>query len=199
MTTAQTIRNHIESLTFGELLTATKLLEAGFGSRDAIDQTLSRLYRAGLIARIARGVYTKPRTSRFAGVVLPDPAALAHAFAKLRGLTLQLDGAEAIRRFGLSTQMPAQLSFQTNGRTRTLRVGKLNVRFEHAPNKMLLLAGRLAGQALTALQYIGRTRIKAQDIQTVLEQLPAPERKALKPALPNLPRWLADPLALALA
>jgi hypothetical protein len=33
----------------------------------------------------------------------------------------------------------------------------------------------------------------------ILEQLPAPERKALKPDLPQLPRWLADPLALALA
>lgn len=198
MTTAQTIRNHIASLAFGELLTALGLLEAGCGSRDAIDQTLSRLSRAGLITRIARGVYTKPRASRFGGVLLPDPVAMAHAFAKLRGLTLELNGAEAIRRFGLSTQMPAQLSFQTSGRTHTLRVGKLTVTLEHAPNNRLLLAGRLAGQALTALLYIGRERIKSQDIRRVLEQLPAPEREALKPALPNLPRWLSTPLALAL-
>jgi hypothetical protein len=179
-------------------LTAKQLLEIGFGSRDAIDQALARFCRAGLIVRITRGVYTKPRVSRFGGSVLPDPSVLAQAFAKLRGITLQLHGAEAVRRFGLSTQMPAQLSFQTDGRTRTLHVGKLEVRLEHAPAKMLLLAEHLAGQALTALRYLGRERINPGQVNRVLEQLPISQRNILKQSLPNLPRWLASPLMVAL-
>jgi Family of unknown function (DUF6088) len=196
MTITQTIRNLIERTAFGELLTAKQLLE--IGSRDAIDQALARFCRAGLIVRITRGVYTKPRASRFGGSILPDPATLAHAFAKLRGITLQLHGAEAVRRFGLSTQMPAQLSFQTDGRTRTLHVGKLEVRLEHAPAKMLLLAEHLAGQALTALRYLGRERINPRQVNRVLEQLPISQRNILKQNLPNLPRWLVRPLMVAL-
>jgi predicted transcriptional regulator of viral defense system len=196
MTITQTIRNLIERTAFGELLTAKQLLE--LGSRDAIDQALARLCRAGLIVRITRGVYTKPRASRFGGLVLPEPNALAQAFAKLRGITLQLQGAEAVRRFGLSTQMPAQLGFQTDGRTRTLHLGKLEIRLHHAPAKMLLLAGSLAGQALSALRYLGRKNINPQQVKTILEQLPTLERQRLQENLFHLPRWLAQPLMAAL-
>jgi hypothetical protein len=198
MTITQTIRNLIECTAFGELFTAKQLLELDFGSRDAIDQALARFCRAGLIVRITRGVYTKPRASRFGGSVLPDPNALAQAFAKLKGIRLQLQGAEAVRRFGLSTQMPAQLGFQTDGRTRTLQIGKLEIRLEHAPAKMLLLAETLAGQALTAWRYLGRKNIHSQQISSVLEQLPTLERQRLQDHLPKLPRWLAQPLMAAL-
>lgn len=196
MTITQTIRNLIECAAFGELVTAKQFLE--LGSRDAIDQALARFCRAGLIVRITRGVYTKPRASRFGGQVLPEPNALAQAFAKLRGITLQLQGAEAVRRFGLSTQMPAQLGFQTDGRTRTLHLGKLEVRLEHAPAKMLLLAESLAGQALSALRYLGRQNINPQQVKTILEQMPTLERQRLQENLSNLPRWLARPLMAAL-
>ena len=196
MTITQTIRNLIERAAFGELLTAKQLLE--IGSRDAIDQALARFCRAGLIVRITRGVYTKPRASRFGGSILPDPTSLAHAFAKLKGITLQLQGAEAVRRFGLSTQMPAQLGFQTDGRTRILHLGKLEIRLQHAPAKMLFLAESLAGQALTALRYLGRQNINPQQVKTILEQLPTFERQRLQENLLNLPHWLAQPLMVAL-
>ena len=198
MTITQTIRNLIERAAFGELLTAKQLLEIGFGSRDAIDQTLARFCRAGLIVRITRGVYTKPRASRFGGQVLPEPNALAQAFAKLKGITLQLQGAEAVRRFGLSTQMPAQLGFQTDGRTRILHLGKLEIRLQHAPAKMLFLAESLAGQALTALRYLGRQNINPQQVKTILEQLPTIERLRLQENLFHLPHWLAQSLTAVL-
>jgi predicted transcriptional regulator of viral defense system len=144
VTISKTIRAHLEHRPFGELITATGLLALGLGTRTAIDQTLSRLCRQGLISRIARGVYAKPRDTRFGGRILPDANEIAMAFAKLRGQKLQIHGAEAVRRFGLTTQMPSTATYLTDGPDRTLHLGNLEVHLEHAPAKMFLLAGRLS-------------------------------------------------------
>lgn len=199
MTISKTIRNHLEHRPFGELITATGLLELGLGTRTAIDQTLSRLCRQGLIARIARGVYAKPRATRFGGRILPDANEIATAFARLRGQQLQIHGAEAVRRFGLTTQMPATTTYLTDGPDRTLHLGKLEVRLEHAPAKMFLLAGRLAGQALSALRFLGRREAKPKTIHQVLQQLPNLERQALLETRASLPNWLQRPLEQVMA
>lgn len=194
MTISKTIRTHLEHRPFGELITATGLLGLGLGTRTAIDQTLSRLCRQGFIARIARGVYAKPRATRFGGRILPEANEIATAFAKLRGQQLQIHGAEAVRRFGLTTQMPATTTYLTDGPNRTLHLGNLEVHLEHAPAKMFLLAGRLAGQALRALRFLGRRETKPKTINQVLQQLPNLEREALLETRASLPNWLSKPL-----
>lgn len=42
---------------------------AQFGSRDSVNKTLSRLVKAGTLERVTRGVYMRPKTSKYAGKV----------------------------------------------------------------------------------------------------------------------------------
>lgn len=190
MTISKSIRAQIDQRPFGELITALGLLELGLGTRSAIDQTLSRLCRSGFIKRIARGVYAKPQSTRFGGSILPDANQITAAFARLRGITLQPHGAEAVRRLGLSTQMPARSTFLTDGPNRTLHIGALKIRLEHAPKRMLLLAGCLAGLAISALFYMGRREATPETIKAILLKLPISERQALLASRSRLPKWL---------
>jgi Family of unknown function (DUF6088) len=191
MTITQQIRDFIETSAFGELITAVQLLERGLGKRAAIDQTLSRLHRAGLISRIGRGLYAKGRPTRFGARVLPNAEQIARAFAATRAEpALQPHGAEAARRLGLTTQMPAETTYLTRGSSRTLRIGQLRLRFEHAPAKHLLLAGRPAGTALSALFHLGRFEATLETIQHIRAHLPLEEWHALLGALSDLPKWL---------
>src|SRR5690349_7157 len=53
------------------------------GSRAAVDQTLSRLAREGIIRRVGRGVYDYPRVNERLGITLsPSPEDVAAAVAK---------------------------------------------------------------------------------------------------------------------
>ena len=64
------------------------------------------LVEESAIQRIARGVFVRPKQSRFVGNVMPDVSSVVQVIAKEHGETIQVHGAEAARRFNLSTQMP---------------------------------------------------------------------------------------------
>ena len=72
------------------------------GTRAAVDHALSRLTRSGLINRLARGVFVRPRVSRYVGPVLPGPEAVARAVASRTGAKVQVSGAECLDGRGLS-------------------------------------------------------------------------------------------------
>src|SRR5438876_3801907 len=85
MTTVQAIRNRINEIGMGEPFTSTQF--NALGTRAALDQTLSRFVKQGEIARISRGVFVRPKKSRYVGEVLPEPSKVAQAIASVHGET----------------------------------------------------------------------------------------------------------------
>lgn len=192
MKVANAIRQHIENIPFGEPFTPTAFLE--FGARASVDQTLSRLAKAGQILRIARGVYVRPKESRYIGKVLPEPFKIAEAIARTTGATVQVHGAEAARRLEISTQVPTQPVFCTSGPNRRFRVGNLEIRLKHTSPRKLALAGQPAGLALAAFWYLGRQGLTESVIESIRKKLPPSEFEALKSAAPSMPAWMIDAL-----
>ncbi|MDE2906143.1 MAG: DUF6088 family protein, partial [Acidobacteriota bacterium] len=113
----------------GEPFTSERFLK--HGSRSAVDRTLSRLAGRGEIQRLARGVFVRPRTSRFVGTVVPDVLEVVETIARHNGETVQVHGAEAARRFKLSTQVPTAPVFHTSASSRTIRIANIAVRMVH--------------------------------------------------------------------
>lgn len=192
MKIAEPIRQRVESIPLGELFTPAAFLE--FGARASIDQTLSRLAKAGRIVRVARGVYVRPKESRYIGKVMPEPFKIAEAIAKATGATVQVHGAEAAHRLELSTQVPTQSVFYTSGPSRCFRVGNLEIRLRHTSPRKLALAGQPAGLALTALWYLGKRGLTESVIESIRKRLLPSEFEALKSAAPSMPAWMADAL-----
>jgi len=188
--TITAIRKEFEQAGPGALIPTSRLLR--FGTRAAVDQALSRLGRAGEITRAARGLYYRPKTSRLAGPVPPEPEALAEALAESRGESIAAHGAEAARRLGLSTQAPLSPVFLTSGRSRTVQSGQLRVQLRHAAPKELVLAGTPAGEALRALRYLGPKQVTPEVIAQVRGALPVAEFKMLREETNAMPGWLSD-------
>jgi len=189
MSTIERIRQHLQQLPAGQPVTPASLL--GMGTRAAVDQALSRLVKSGAVTRVSRGMFVRPAESRFLGKVLPTPEIIAEAVARERGARLQVHGAEAARRFELSTQMPTQPVFDTTGPGKRLRVGKLEIVLKHTTARKLALAGRPAGEALSALWYLGRHQVTPATIAQVRRKLPAAEFDALSKAKASMPGWMA--------
>ena len=186
--TAQRIRQRIEDSPPGEPFTSAEFLACG--TRASVDQTLSRLIKSGVIERVARGVFVKPETNRFVGKVMPEPAKVANALAKASGSTIQINGAEAARRFGLSTQTPVQPNFSTSGPSRIVRIGAMEIRMTHVGPGKLALAGRPAGEALAALWYLGKSGVTPPVINKIRGKLSAGEFEALRTC--RKPSWMSD-------
>lgn len=188
--TAELIRTQIETLPEGEPFTPTSFIE--FGSRASVDQTISRLVKAGIIVRVTRGVFVRPKESRFVGKVLPEPQKVAGIIAKTKGAIVQVHGAEAARQLGLSTQMPVQSVYCTSGPSRRFRLGKLEIRLKHVAPRKLTMAGRPAGLALAALWYLGKNEVSELVIEKIRQKLPPTEFAALTAAKSAMPAWMAD-------
>lgn len=189
MTIAQQIRERIEQIPVGEPFTTASLL--ALGTRATVDQTLRRLARGGHIASVSRGVYIRPKMSRFTGPVMPEPLKIAEAIARTTGAIIQPHGAEAARQFGLTTQVPTQPVYLTSGPTRHLKVGKLLVTLEHTSSRKLALGGR-PGLALAALEYLGKEGVTTKAIEQVRRQLHPEEFETLRHATGLMPAWLSD-------
>lgn len=69
LNTAELIRQRIAGMPVGEPFASAAFLNCG--TRASVDQTLSRLVKAGDIERVARGVFVRPEVSRFVGKVMP--------------------------------------------------------------------------------------------------------------------------------
>jgi len=191
MSTAETIRRSILRARKGELFTNRRLLK--LGSRASVDKALSRLVVEGVIQRIVRGVFMRPKESRFIGNIMPDVSRVVEVMAKDHGETIQVHGAEAVRRFKLSTQVPTVPVFYTSGPTREFRVGNLMVKLKHASRRKLLLAGKPSGLALSALWYLGKNNINFNVLSTIRAGLTAEEFETLKNT--DMPAWMTDALA----
>lgn len=164
------------------------------GSRASVDQVFSQLCKAGAIRRIARGIYVRPKHSRYVGEVLPGPEAIAKQVAAAEGATIQVGGAEAARRLELSTQVPMQPVFYTSGRSREINAGRLKIRLRHISPRKLAMSERPAGLALTALEYLGKRNVTPQIIEQVRRKLSPEEFEVLQRASTVMPAWLAEAL-----
>lgn len=192
MSTSQAIRERIASQPAGEPFTPA--LFAGLGSRAAIDQSLMRLAKAGRIERIGHGLYIVPKIGRFGIKSMPAPEQVARIVAEAEGATIEVHGAEAARRLGLTTQMPIQAVFQTTGSSREIWLGKLVVRLQHVAPRKLVLAGRPAGQALSALWYLGRSQVTPNTFKQIAKKLSVDEFEALSGAKASMPAWMVEAL-----
>ncbi len=111
---------------------------------------------SGALERIARGVYMRPKLSKYTGRVHPSPLTVMDVITKANGETIQVHGAGAVRRLGLSTQMQVLPTYYTSGSTREIKVGNAVVRLKHVPSNRLQHAGTRVGMALIALHTLGK-------------------------------------------
>jgi hypothetical protein len=191
MSTTEAIRTHIQRQPKGKPFTSSRFLK--LGSRSAVDKALSRLVGEGKIERLARGVFVRPKKSQFIGTVMPEILEVIKVIARNHGETIQVHGAEAARRFKLSTQMPTSPVFYTNGPSRSLRVGNMVVKLIHTTShRRLQFAGKKTGLALSALWYLGKENVTRNTVHHIKAGLSTTEFEELKSA--NLPAWMSAAL-----
>jgi hypothetical protein len=162
---------------------------AHLGTRAAVDQALSRLQRTGQIRRLARGIYEFPKVHPKIGVLSPSPEAVAKAMAERTGSRISVSGAKAANLLGLSTQVPMQNVFWTEGPSRTVRIGNQTVTLKHvAPSKMIG-AGTEAGIVIQAVRALGKEGVHEISIHSLAKQLPRPVKKAVRRLASTAPGW----------
>lgn len=192
MTVTESIRKKLAQYAQGEPFSVSELRDFG-SNRAAVDQALSRLARAGEIRRVARGLYTRPKSSPILGVLPVAAPKIAAAAARAQGVQLSISGAEAANRLGLSTQVPTQTIYWSDGPRRKIQVGNQTVVFR--PRRLLPGAQGPCGPVIAALKYLGRKGLTPEMVAKLAAELPESVKQELRQLVPQLPAWMEKPLA----
>jgi hypothetical protein len=134
----------------------TPALFGGAGSRAAIDKALQRLAARGDLRRLSRGLYDKPRQDPLLGTLWPSVDAVVAALTGKDKLRLQPTGAYAANLLGLSDQVPARVEFLTDGTSRTVKAGPIQIVLKRTTPRQMAAAGRTSGLVIQALPHRSR-------------------------------------------
>ncbi|SRR5216683_5221285 len=183
----KTIKKRIHTGKPGWIFTPREFVS--LGTRAAIDQALSRLQRRGEIRRLARGIYEYPKIHPQIGVLSPSPEAVANAVAAKTGSRILVSGPKAQNLLGLSTQVPIQNLYLTEGPSRILQIGGQTITLKHVAPSKLLGAGTEAGTVLQAVRSYGQKRVHEIPVKLLAERLPRAVKSEVKRLTPFAPGW----------
>lgn len=163
---------------------------ASFGEHKSIAKALERLTNKGVIIRVARGIYSYPKIDKVLnlGVIYPALEDIAQSIAKRDRAKIVPTGDYALNRLGLSTQVPTNLVYLTNGSPRKIKVyDKFYITFKRVAPKHLSFKNEIIMLLVLALKETGEGKITDEQfrkIKSILSQLPinkVNEDKALIP------------------
>lgn len=159
-------------------------------TRTAVDQALSRLARAGVLRRLARGLYHWPRRHPVLGDVPPSVEAVAKALARRDQIRLQPTGAYAANLLRLSDQVPMRVVFLTDGKPRKVRFGRQTIELRRAMPRMMAAAGRTTGLVIAGLRFMGKAHMFPERVAHLRKLLSPEDRRRLIEDIRLAPAWM---------
>lgn len=162
----------------GELIFPTDF--RGMGTEAAIKQTLSRLVKKGKIKRAAHGIYYIPKFDPLFGELPPGGETIAKMLAQKEKVRILPAGANALNRLGLSTQVPTNLVYITDGPPRKIKVGKLVITFKTTSPKRLSRIGKISSLVILALEDLALERISMDNATRIRDLLKKEDPKHLR-------------------
>ena len=190
MSTADRIMKKVAARPVGQWVCTPKDF-LDLGSREAVDQALSRLVKAGRLRRVGHGLYDRARISQL--LKRPAPVDINSAIAAVvrrDGIRIMPDGLVAANQLGLTNAVPARISFVTDGRSRTLKIDGRTVRFRHAGPSIMQWTGRPAAAVVQALRWLGPgAATDAHVVSTLNRNLPDHVKSDILHHHRDLPGW----------
>jgi hypothetical protein len=160
------------------------------GSRAAIDKSLQRLAEHGELRRLSRGLYDKPREDPLLGTLWPSVDAIVTALTGKDRLRLQPTGAYAANLLGLSEQVPVRVEFLTDGTSRTVKAGPMQIVLKRTTPRQMAAAGRTSGLVIQALRSLGPDNLTAERMNKLRKTIPADQRSTLLRDMALAPGWM---------
>ncbi len=145
---------------------------SAIGEGGSIDRALSRMAEKGAIRRIMRGLYDYPAYSKLLQKDLsPDIDQVAQALARKFGWQIQISGNAALNVTGLSTQVPTQYLYLSDGPSKTYHIGNIAIDFKKTRFTQLGLKYKQSEVLVQAVQMLGERSLNNDEKQKIIHYL----------------------------
>ncbi|MEO2052225.1 MAG: DUF6088 family protein [Allomuricauda sp.] len=163
-----------------------------FGTSEAIRQALKRLEDKGFLIRLAQGIYLYPKEHKLLGTLYPSLEEIAKAISKRDKARIIPTGIQALNQLGLSTQVPLNLVYLTDGTSRTISVGENTIKFKKASPKILAVKSETNILIMQALRQLGKHNIDDKTLEKINMILQKVDRESIVHDMKLAPVWISE-------
>lgn len=160
------------------------------GTSKAVSKVLERLVEKDELSRAARGIYARLKIDPMLGAIFPTTEEIAEAVRRRDKARIIPTGVLALNALGLSTQVPMNLVYLTDGAARTIQIGKRKIVFKKTTPRNLAAIGAISSLAIQALREIGKDRVTQDQINSILKQLKNEDPYRLQHDIKLAPEWV---------
>lgn len=185
------IRGNIEKAENGSVFVSTDFTD--ITDKKTVNMGLIRLADEGLIKKILFGVYYKPEFSKLLGeAVAPSPNKVAHALARNFGWTIVPCGDTALNLLGLSTQVPSQWIYVSDGAYKEYTFDNTTIKFKRTTNKEISKVSYKTALTIQALKALGKENITGQVILRLKKILTDEEKEKMLAESKSATSWVLE-------
>ncbi|MDR2149119.1 MAG: DUF6088 family protein [Tannerella sp.] len=160
-----------------------------------VTRVLSRLEKENFLIRLSQGIYLYPSRNRY-GIHKPSIDVIAKAIAEKDKARIIPSGLTALNVLGLSTQVPMNAVYLTNGTPRTITVGNRKIVFKKSVPRNFAYQSELFSLAVSAMREIGEKNVN-EDVVLKIKEMLAKEQNAevIKQDFLIAPQWIRKKLS----
>lgn len=183
------IENKIKSMKKGSIIFPSNF--DGIGNVEAVKKSLLRLKNKKFLMRLAHGIYLYPKQDKLLGVLYPSIEDIANAIANRDKARIIPTGIKALNQLGLSSQIPMNIVFLTDGTARTIVVGTRTLKFKRTTPKNLAVKGEITSLVIQALKEIGKDNVTDEQLKKIKNHLELEKKEIIEHDAKLTSAWIS--------
>ncbi len=166
---------------------------ASYGTPNAVHKAFGRLVASEKLLRIAQGIYCYPKIEKVLGLGILHPTfeEIAAAIARRDKARIVPTGIYALNKLGLSTQVPMNVVYLTDGSPRKVKLhGERGIQFKHTAKKNLAFKNDFVMLLTFALREIGEDKLTENQLAHIRKIIKPVPLESIKRDFPLIPAWI---------
>ena len=156
-----------------------------------VRKSIERLAKENEIKKIMPGVFYNPPYSNLLKEDLPpDPEKVSEAIARNFKWNIIPCGDYALNKLGLSTQVPAEWSYLSDGPYKEYKFDKIKISFKHRTNREISNLSYNSALLVQGLKTLGKENVTDEIINQLSKKLKADDKKKLLDECVTASDWI---------
>ncbi|WP_295031960.1 DUF6088 family protein [Shewanella sp.] len=152
------------------------------GTTTSVQKAMSRLTKEGQVARVAKGIYSRPKPlASIPSIKITAKAEeVAKTWARTHKYKIAPQGLEAAYRLGMQTQAPVKTVYWTTGPSREFHVGNEIVQVKHTTETKLQWINKPEGALFRGLLSLSPEHTPVSTLHMAIKRLNLQEKEAIQ-------------------
>jgi hypothetical protein len=152
------------------------------GTTTSVQKAMSRLTKEGQVARLAKGIYSRPKPlASIPSIKITAKAEeVAKTWARSNKYKITPQGLEVAYRLGMQTQAPVKTVYWTTGPSREFHVGNEVVQVKHTTETKLQWINKPEGALFRGLLSLSPEHTPVSTLLMAIKRLNLQEKEAVR-------------------